>query len=60
MGREQLEDDGDDDRQRRAHVRDRIKHTMSTVPIWYEAGEQSNEGFAITALAKGPMAVYHS
>jgi len=52
--------EGHGDRQPPNHLRARIKHTMSPLPIWYETDQQGNEGFTITALTQRPMAMYHS
>jgi sulfite dehydrogenase (quinone) subunit SoeA len=60
MRRFQLAAEGHGDRQPPDHLRARIKHTMSPLPIWYETDQQGNEGFTITALTQRPMAMYHS
>ena len=60
MRRFQLAAEGHGDRQPPDHLRDRIKHTMSPLPIWYETDQQGNDGFTITALTQRPMAMYHS
>ena len=60
MRRFQLAAEGHGDRQPPDHLRQRIKDTMSPLPIWYETDQQGNDGFTITALTQRPMAMYHS
>ncbi|MEP5728897.1 MAG: molybdopterin oxidoreductase family protein [Sulfitobacter sp.] len=60
MRKFQLAAEGHGDRQPPEHLRDRIKKTMSPLPIWYETDQQGNEGFNVTALTQRPMAMYHS
>ncbi|WP_295510474.1 molybdopterin oxidoreductase family protein [uncultured Sulfitobacter sp.] len=60
LRRFQLAAEGHGDRQPPDHLRARIKHTMSPLPIWYETDQQGNDGFTITALTQRPMAMYHS
>ena len=60
MRKFQLAAEGHGDIQPPDHLRARIKHTMSPLPIWYETDQQGNEGFTINALTQRPMAMYHS
>ncbi len=60
MRKFQLAAEGHGDRQPPDHLRDRIKHTMSPLPIWYETDQQGNEGYTVNALTQRPMAMYHS
>ncbi len=60
LRRFQLAAEGHGDRQPPDHLRARIKHTMSPLPIWYETDQSGNDGFTITALTQRPMAMYHS
>ncbi|KIN65439.1 Thiosulfate reductase [Sulfitobacter noctilucae] len=60
MRKFQLAAEGHGDRQPPNHLRQRIKDTMSPLPIWYETDQQGNEGYTITALTQRPMAMYHS
>jgi anaerobic selenocysteine-containing dehydrogenase len=60
MRKFQLAAEGHGDRQPPEHLRERIKATMSPLPIWYETDQQGNEGFTVTALTQRPMAMYHS
>ena len=60
MRKFQLAAEGYGDRQPPDHLRDRIKHTMDPLPIWYETDQQGNEGYTINALTQRPMAMYHS
>ncbi|GLT08923.1 formate dehydrogenase [Sulfitobacter porphyrae] len=60
MRKFQLAAEGHGDRQPPEHLRERIKATMSPLPIWYETDQQGNEGFTINALTQRPMAMYHS
>ncbi|MFD2738264.1 molybdopterin oxidoreductase family protein [Sulfitobacter aestuarii] len=56
----QLAAEGHGTRQPPEHLRQRIKDHMSPLPIWYEADQQGNAGYDITALTQRPMAMYHS
>ncbi|QFT57909.1 Polysulfide reductase chain A precursor [Sulfitobacter sp. THAF37] len=56
----QLAAEGHGERQPPEHLRDRIKATMSPLPIWYETDQQGNDGYTINALTQRPMAMYHS
>ncbi|MEP3442290.1 MAG: molybdopterin oxidoreductase family protein [Sulfitobacter sp.] len=60
MRKFQLAAEGHGERQPPDHLRERIKQTMSPLPIWYETDQQGNEGFTINALTQRPMAMYHS
>ncbi len=60
MRKFQLAAEGHGDRQPPDHLRDRIKHTMSPLPIWYETDQQGNDGYTVNALTQRPMAMYHS
>jgi len=60
MRKFQLAAEGHGERQPPDHLRQRIKDTMSPLPIWYETDQQGNEGYTITALTQRPMAMYHS
>jgi len=60
MRKFQLAAEGHGDRQPPEHLRQRIRHTMDPLPIWYEADQQGNEGFTVNALTQRPMAMYHS
>ena len=60
MRKFQIAAEGHGDRQPPDHLRERIKATMSPLPIWYETDQQGNEGYTITALTQRPMAMYHS
>ncbi|MGB5862936.1 MAG: molybdopterin oxidoreductase family protein [Sulfitobacter sp.] len=60
MRKFQLAAEGHGKNQPPDHLRARVKHTMSPLPIWYETDQQGNEGFTITALTQRPMAMYHS
>ncbi len=45
------------------HLRERIKHTMDPMPLWYEPFEDSNvdvNEFPVHALTQRPMHMYHS
>ncbi|MEM1286692.1 MAG: molybdopterin oxidoreductase family protein, partial [Pseudomonadota bacterium] len=61
MRKFQLAAEGHGDRQPPDHLRDRMKHTMSPLPIWYgtENDNQASE-YPVTALTQRPMAMYHS
>ncbi|APE42185.1 formate dehydrogenase [Sulfitobacter alexandrii] len=56
----QLAAEGHGERQPPEHLRERIKATMSPLPIWYETDQQGNDGYTINALTQRPMAMYHS
>ncbi|KHA53796.1 molybdopterin oxidoreductase family protein [Sulfitobacter geojensis] len=60
MRKFQLAAEGHGERQPPGHLRERIKETMSPLPIWYETDQQGNEGYTINALTQRPMAMYHS
>ncbi|MEL6607720.1 MAG: molybdopterin oxidoreductase family protein [Pseudomonadota bacterium] len=61
MRKFQLAAEGVGDRQPPDHLRQRIKDTMSPLPIWYDtAPDNRGEEFPITALTQRPMAMYHS
>ena len=60
MRKFQLAAEGHGDVQPPDHLRERIKHTMSPLPIWYETDQQGNEGYTVNALTQRPMAMYHS
>jgi anaerobic selenocysteine-containing dehydrogenase len=60
MRKFQLVAEGHGERQPPDHLRQRIKDTMSPLPIWYETDQQGNEGYTINALTQRPMAMYHS
>ncbi|TMM52814.1 molybdopterin oxidoreductase family protein [Sulfitobacter sabulilitoris] len=60
MRRFQRAAEGHGDRQPPDHLRDRIKATMSPLPIWHETDQTGNDGFPVHALTQRPMAMYHS
>ncbi|OUS36252.1 formate dehydrogenase [Rhodobacterales bacterium 56_14_T64] len=60
MRKFQLAAEGHGERQPPDHLRERIKHTMDPLPIWYDTDQQGNEGYTINALTQRPMAMYHS
>ncbi|WP_339639437.1 molybdopterin oxidoreductase family protein, partial [uncultured Sulfitobacter sp.] len=60
LRRFQLAAEGHGKRQPPDHLRDRIKQTMSPLPIWYESDPQGAEGYDVHALTQRPMAMYHS
>ena len=60
MRKFQLAAEGHGERQPPDHLRERIKHTMSPLPIWYETDQHGNEGYTVNALTQRPMAMYHS
>ncbi|MEO0764927.1 MAG: molybdopterin oxidoreductase family protein [Pseudomonadota bacterium] len=61
MRRFQLAAEGHGDRQPPDHLRDRIKHAMDPLPMWYDpAPDNKGEDYPITALTQRPMAMYHS
>ncbi|SFD88872.1 Anaerobic selenocysteine-containing dehydrogenase [Sulfitobacter brevis] len=60
MRKFQIAAEGHGERQPPDHLRERIKATMSPLPIWYDADQHGNEGFPVTALTQRPMAMYHS
>ncbi len=60
MRKFQLAAEGHGNRQPPDHLRERIKDTMSPLPIWYETDQEGNEGYTINALTQRPMAMYHS
>ncbi len=60
LRRFQLAAEGHGDRQPPDHLRDRIKQTMSPLPIWYESVPEGTQGYDVHALTQRPMAMYHS
>lgn len=60
MRKFQLAAEGHGDRQPPDHLRQRIKDTMSPLPIWYETDQEGNDGYTVNALTQRPMAMYHS
>ncbi|EDQ06119.1 Thiosulfate reductase molybdopterin-containing subunit PhsA [Sulfitobacter indolifex] len=60
LRRFQLAAEGHGKRQPPDHLRERIKQTMSPLPIWYESDPQGAEGYGVHALTQRPMAMYHS
>jgi len=61
MRKFQLAAEGHGERQPPEHLRDRIKGTMSPLPIWYSSAEDNRaDEFPVTALTQRPMAMYHS
>ena len=63
MRKFQLAAEGHGDRQPPDHLRERIKHTLDPLPIWYAPFEDERvdtEEFSIHALTQRPMAMYHS
>ncbi|UOA16277.1 MULTISPECIES: molybdopterin oxidoreductase family protein [Sulfitobacter] len=60
LRRFQLAAEGHGDRQPPEHLRERIKQTMSPLPIWYESDPEGAEGYDVHALTQRPMAMYHS
>tara|TARA_R110002049_G_scaffold117332_3_gene270677 strand:+ start:73266 stop:76097 length:2832 start_codon:yes stop_codon:yes gene_type:complete len=60
LRRFQLAAEGHGDRQPPDHLRQRIKDTMTPLPIWYDTDQQGNDGYTIHALTQRPMAMYHS
>lgn len=60
LRRFQLAAEGHGDRQPPEHLRERIKQTMSPLPIWYESDPEGAEGYNVHALTQRPMAMYHS
>jgi sulfite dehydrogenase (quinone) subunit SoeA len=60
LRRFQLAAEGHGDRQPPDHLRDRIKQTMSPLPIWYESDPEGTQGYDVHALTQRPMAMYHS
>ncbi|MFK7868807.1 MAG: molybdopterin oxidoreductase family protein [Roseobacter sp.] len=61
MQRFQLAAEGHGDRQPPDHLRERIKATMSPLPIWYSSADDNKaDDFPVTALTQRPMAMYHS
>jgi anaerobic selenocysteine-containing dehydrogenase len=60
LRRFQLAAEGHGDRQPTDHLRDRIKQTMSPLPIWYESDPEGTQGYDVHALTQRPMAMYHS
>ena len=60
LRRFQLAAEGHGERQPPDHLRDRIKQTMSPLPIWYENDPEGAQGYDVHALTQRPMAMYHS
>ena len=60
MRKFQLAAEGHGNRQPPDHLRERIKATMSPLPIWYDTDQTGNDGFTVHALTQRPMAMYHS
>jgi anaerobic selenocysteine-containing dehydrogenase len=61
MRKFQLAAEGVGTRQPPEHLRERIKHTMDPLPIWYSNEEENHAAeYPITALTQRPMAMYHS
>ncbi|MEM6938495.1 MAG: molybdopterin oxidoreductase family protein [Pseudomonadota bacterium] len=60
MRKFQLAAEGHGDRQPPDHLRERIKRTLSPLPIWYETDQEGNDGYTVNALTQRPMAMYHS
>ena len=60
MRKFQLAAEGHGERQPPEHLRERIKETLSPLPIWYETDQHGNDGFTVNALTQRPMAMYHS
>ncbi|WP_391483126.1 molybdopterin oxidoreductase family protein [Nereida sp. NH-UV-3] len=61
MRKFQLAAEGHGERQPPEHLRERIKHTLDPLPIWY-SNEPDNlaDQYPVTALTQRPMAMYHS
>jgi anaerobic selenocysteine-containing dehydrogenase len=61
MRKFQLAAEGHGNRQPPEHLRERIKHTLDPLPIWY-SNEPENlaDQYPVTALTQRPMAMYHS
>ncbi|MFK7762273.1 MAG: molybdopterin oxidoreductase family protein [Roseobacter sp.] len=61
MRKFQLAAEGHGERQPPDHLRERIKSTLSPLPIWYSSEDDNQaQAFPITALTQRPMAMYHS
>jgi anaerobic selenocysteine-containing dehydrogenase len=61
LRRFQIAAEGHGDRQPPDNLRERIKRTMSPLPIWYSSSEDNRAGeFPVNALTQRPMAMYHS
>src|SRR5690606_14475808 len=63
LRRFQLAAEGHGTRQPPDHLRERIKATLSPLPIWYpplEDGHADPVEFPVHALTQRPMAMYHS
>jgi anaerobic selenocysteine-containing dehydrogenase len=53
--------EGHGERQPPDHLRQRIKDTMTPLPIWYDPSPDNRaDEYPITALTQRPMAMYHS
>ena len=63
MQKFRLAAEGHGDRQPPDHLRERIRHTLDPLPIWYPPFEDDHVDtgeFPIHALTQRPMAMYHS
>ncbi|MEO0914426.1 MAG: formate dehydrogenase, partial [Pseudomonadota bacterium] len=63
MRKFQMAAEGKGEAQPPEHLRDRLKHTMDPLPIWYEPFEQSavdQAEYPLHALTQRPAAMYHS
>ncbi|WP_147127252.1 molybdopterin oxidoreductase family protein [Shimia ponticola] len=61
MRKFQLAAEGVGDRQPPDHLRERIKNTLTPLPIWYDPSvDNRGDEFTVTALTQRPMAMYHS
>ncbi|MCC1491370.1 molybdopterin oxidoreductase family protein [Cognatishimia sp. F0-27] len=55
--------EGHGERQPPEHLRERLKHTMDPLPLWYAPLSDAHEDpaeFPVHALTQRPMAMYHS
>ncbi|MES2145663.1 MAG: molybdopterin-dependent oxidoreductase, partial [Pseudomonadota bacterium] len=60
MRRFQLAAEGFGDRQPPDHLRERLKQSMSPLPVWYPPFGDEADGFDVHALTQRPMDMYHS
>ena len=63
MQKFRLAAEGHGDRQPPDHLRERIRHTLDPLPIWYPPFEDDHVDtaeFPVHALTQRPMAMYHS
>ena len=61
MRKFQLAAEGVGERQPPEHLRERIKKTLTPLPIWYDpSADNRGDEFTVTALTQRPMAMYHS